>query len=436
MAAKRDGLFKRGPIWWIRTDPVTGKAHSTRCRDIEAARAFRAERERLKTNPSYAASKTARLDKWIARVIASKEKQKKSPATIGVYRTKLGHWLRIAPNALLCEVLPPFVDAFVEKRRAEEVTDHTIRKEVDHLCIVMRAAERAGEYVGNVDALCPPDLHTGYEPRERALTREELFPLLEELKPELMAVVAVAVALGCRLSEIYRLTPADINWAAGIVLIRGTKTKKSLRRVPILSLFRELLEAAALYLPLGEEPNNLHRDIKAACARAGIANATPNDFRRTHATLLSEEGVDADVTRRLLGHTTRALVDRIYARPRPEALGKLAETKLLSAAPLRQRDNVSEAVFEPADDSAEKPGADFETRTRDLRFTKPLSDTDETVNQRDIAEFSPVNWGQLVRLGAVDVTLMRQRFDRAAASIPGLRKGPTTGARKTSKVGS
>lgn len=26
---QRDGLFKRGKIWWVRTDPVTGKQVST-----------------------------------------------------------------------------------------------------------------------------------------------------------------------------------------------------------------------------------------------------------------------------------------------------------------------------------------------------------------------------------------------------------------------
>lgn len=417
MAQKRDGLYKRGPIWWIRTDPCTRKPQSTYCRDIEAARSFRAERERLKADPAYAASQTARLDEWIDRVIASKERQKRSVATISIYRTKLGHWLRLAPEALLSQVTPRFVDAFIEQRRVEEVTDHTIKKEVDHLCIVMRAAKRVGDYGGDVDTLCPPDLVTGYEPRERALTRDELFPLLDQLKPELMAVVAVAVALGCRLSEIYRLTPADIDWTLGIAHVRGTKTKKSNRRLPILSLFTELLQAASLYLPLGDEPNNLHRDIRAACARAGISAATPNDFRRTHATLLSEAGVDADVTRRLLGHTTRALVDRIYARPRPEALGKLAELKLLGVEPLHQRDNVVETTAEAIVDTAEKPGADFEIRTRDLRFTKPFSDSGEVVNKRDIAGFTPTNWGQLVRSGAVDVTRMRQRFLVAGQSV-------------------
>ncbi len=90
---------------------------------------------------------------------------------------------------------------------------------------------------------------------------------------------------------------------------------------------------------------------------------------------------------------------------------------MLTAEPLRIRDNVIETTAESVPDPAKNAGADFEIRTRDLRFTKPLSDTDEALDSRDIAEFSPVNWAQLVRLGAVDVTRMRQRFVRAAGAV-------------------
>ena len=47
MAKTRDGLYKRGPIWWVSTDPVTGKPQSTGCRDKKAARLWRRNRERL-----------------------------------------------------------------------------------------------------------------------------------------------------------------------------------------------------------------------------------------------------------------------------------------------------------------------------------------------------------------------------------------------------
>jgi integrase len=464
MAVKRDGLYKRGSVWWIRTDPVDGKPRTTGFKDIEAARRYRIKRERLAADPAHAAAETARLDDWIRRVIASKERDGSSTATVEVYRTKLGHWLRIAPDALLAQVDPPFVDAYVAQRRTEEVTDHTISKEVTHLCTVLKAAKRAGCYPGDVATLRPPDLHAGYKPRKRALTREEVAALLAELKPELAALVAICVALGCRLSEAYRLQPTDIGAAS--VHIRGTKTDGSDRYVPILSIFAGLLARGARQLPLGPEPNNLRRDLAAACARAGIPSAGPNDFRRTHATLLAEAGVDRDVTRRLLGHTTTRLVDTVYGQPTTEALGALAEAKLLTAAPLtesprhvapegeqngkrkhddreaeavgyrdqRRHDNGSLSVGCAAGSAEQErkegtragagghqatrgpdvgarsghervtlqrrdsepqaltnPGADFEIRTRDLRFTKPFAIPALSPDGQEIGGYSRAN---------------------------------------------
>lgn len=401
MAQKRDGLYKRGPVWWIRTDPVTGKARSTGKRDFEAARLVRAKRERLAADPSHTAAETARLDEWIRRVIAVKESDGSSSSTVEVYRTKLGHWLRLAPGAMLVDVGPDFVDAFVAQRRTEEVTDHTISKEVTHLCTVLKAAKRAGCYPGDLATLRPPGLHAGYKPRKRALTREEVVALMAELKPELADLVAICVALGCRLSEAYRLEPADIGPTS--VHIRGTKTDESDRVVPILSVFRGLLAVGAAALPLGSLPNNLRRDISAACARAGIPNATPNDLRRTHATLLTEAGVDRDVTRRLLGHTTTRLLDTIYAQPTPEALGVLAEARLLTAAPLHGRDTVDA----PTTKTHTKHRADFEIRTRDLRFTKPSSNPTERLSAL-LARYPGLSRGELLRSGALDDTPTRQ----------------------------
>jgi integrase len=398
MSVKRDGIYKRGSVWWLRTDPVTGKALSTRCKDLEAARRFRAKRERLAADPAHAAAETARLDEWIRRVIAVKESDGSAEATVEVYRTKLGHWLRLAPDAMLSEVQPPFVDAFVAQRRTEDVTDHTISKEVTHLCTVLKAAERAGCYSGNIATLRPPGLHAGYKPRKRALSREEVVALMSELKPELAALVAICVALGCRLSEAFRLQPGDVG--ATSVHIKGTKTDEADRHVPILSVFRCLLAEGARFLPLGAEPNNLRRDLAAACRRAGIAVATPNDLRRTHATLLASAGVDRDVTRRLLGHTTTRLVDTVYGHPTTEALGALAEAKLLTAAPLQGRDSQAKEM--------KKPGADSGIRNPDLRFTKPVSRPPETRLSVLLRRYPGLSRGELLRSGAVDDTRTRQ----------------------------
>lgn len=329
----RDGFYKRdgSPYWWTR-DPVTGNRCSTGFKDKEAARRWRAARERMAADPAHAAAEAATLGEWCGRFVAWKEKSK-SAATVSVARQKLGHWIRVfsASTKLSTFSEPSSVDKFVSQRRSENASDHTISKEVAHMLAVLKLAKRAKCFSGDLSTLRPPDLHAGYKPRKRALNRQELARLLAALEPRRGALVAVCVALGCRLGEAFRLLPTDIT--AERVFLRGTKTAESERFVPVLSLFKPLLAAAVGYLPL-EPWGKVQRDLKVACKRAGIDPCSPNDLRRTHATLLAEAGVDADVTRRLLGHTTRNLVDRVYGQPSTESLAGLAETKLLGAAPL------------------------------------------------------------------------------------------------------
>jgi integrase len=329
----RDGLYRRGRIWWVRTDPITGQALSTKCTDLEAARRWRAQRERTAADPAHAAATTAQLGTWIRELVRVKREQGRAAATLEVCEQKLGHAARIfGVTASLSTITPDALDAYVAQRRGEGASNHTISKEFDMLAAMLRLAKRAGCYPGDVDALRPPDLVPGYRPRTRALTWVELPALLAQLVPRRAAFVQAVVALGTRRSEVFRL-PATAGEVTA-VLIPGTKTAGAYRMVPVLSVYRELWEAAAPYLPLEPWPN-LSRDLAAACERAGIAPVTPNDLRRTHATLLVERGVDRDVVRRLLGHTTTAMVDRVYGQPRVTALAALAEQALDSTLHLR-----------------------------------------------------------------------------------------------------
>lgn len=333
--AKRDGLFKRGRFWWVRTDPIDGKPRSTGYTDREAARLWRSDRERKAADPGNAVAAEARLDDWIGRYLAMIERSG-SAQTVSMYELKLGHFLRVwGMDCKLLSIDPVKVDAYVQRRRGEpNVGEHTISKEVALLVRMLKLAKRGGAYTGALEVLKPLDLTASYKPRTRALSREEVAKLLTELRPETRALVAVCIALGCRRSEGARLTPADLDLAAGFARIRGTKTEGSDRTVPVLSVFRPMLELALPLLPFKASTTNVNREVYWACRRAGIEHASFNDFRRTHATLLLEHGVDRDHVRRLLGHTTAKLVDTVYGQPKPEAIAALVEPKLLGAAPV------------------------------------------------------------------------------------------------------
>src|SRR5690606_12104428 len=83
--------------------------------------------------------------------------------------------------------------------------------------------------------------------------------------------------------------------------------------------------------PIGVR-NNIYRDVRTGCKRAGVEYASPNDWRRCHAAVLAEHGLDRDVTRRFLGHTSTEMVDRAYSRPRVAAVAALAEASIATTA--------------------------------------------------------------------------------------------------------
>ncbi len=367
------GLYKRGRYWWLRTDPVTGKSLSTRCTTVKAAAAFQAERERLAHDPAYAASKTALISEHIARVLNNKRAAKKSDATMRYYTEKLGHIARLFGDATaLVDVNPVSADAYVTKRREEGATDHTICKERTVFNMVLGDAKRLGLWHGDTDQLWPTDLEPGYQPRTRAMTIDEIDAVEPYLDAQKSALMNISCALGLRRSEALKLEPADIDMGREMVQVRGTKTEQSNREVPILSPLKHLVERALPCLPILEAPNNLYRDMKVACKRAGIAYCTPNDWRRTFASVLAEHGVALDVTRHFTGHTDTKMLVKVYSRPRTAALRDLAEqaisqrsTGVAASADSRRSEGGRDVA-----NSAKANGSRQESPTTE-RFPKP-----------------------------------------------------------------
>lgn len=343
---RMQGFIKRGAVWHITTDPVTGRQKSTGCRDEEAALLWRSQRERLAADPAYAAAQTATLGEWVRKFLGSKEAAKTSgklaEGSLQSINSKLANVARVlGENRALATIDTNLIDSYVARRRSEcghgdkPVGDYTIAREVQKLIAVLRHAKRRGAYPGDLQALAPDDLDGHYTPRERALTEDEVCRLIVAMPTRSWAsLVAVCVSLGCRLSEAFRLRPEDIDLGAGVVWVDGRKTESSDRTLPIISGYRAMLEAAIPSLPIGEM-SNVDRTFKLACKRSGIERCSPNDLRRTHSTLLGERGLGDDLVARLLGHKTTALAKRTYNRAKAMQLAPVAEQILAANKPLQ-----------------------------------------------------------------------------------------------------
>jgi integrase len=171
----------------------------------------------------------------------------------------------------------------------------------------------------------PYGFSTEYQPRERFLTGPELQALLAELTPDRAARVAFIVATGARWGESERARREDFDASRGFVALRGTKTKTSRRIVPLVGAGIDLMEHAVRYAE-GDQGRffrnwgSVRRDLEAACKRAGIAKASPNDLRRTYATWLRQATVEPHLIGAAMGHTDSRMVERVYGRMPVESL--------------------------------------------------------------------------------------------------------------------
>lgn len=340
-------LFKRrgedGPkgYYYAQWFDPQGKRHqrSTRQTDKRAAEAVAREWERQSADPVYAAATQTTLESALVALIVEGQELsragKLAASTVRTYRTRAGHFVRIlGHNARLASVDACAVDKYLSARRLDGASEHTLAKELAQLRKTLRLAKRRGTWHGDIDAVIPARFDPNYTPRIRVLSAEELSKLLGTLLPDRAARVAFMVATSAEYGATERALRVDVGRDS--VKVRGSKTELRDRTVPVVAEFQKSLIAYALQHAEGTKGKLFRpwargsyiRDLHAACARAGIPECSPNDFRRTLATWLREAGVPAELVSPLLGHCDTQMVERVYGRIRPDALANLLRTAL------------------------------------------------------------------------------------------------------------
>jgi integrase len=198
------------------------------------------------------------------------------------------------------------------------VSRHTIAKELCVLRGILAEARMDHEFAESID-LVVPAYATAYKPVETFLSIAQVHRLADALPEERGAFVCFIASTGARLSEALAAVGADVDLTSWRVRLHGTKTVGSDRTVAIDELWRPTLARALEQARQGDGPlfdrwPMLHRSLRAACRRAGIPGVSPNDLRRSFASVLVQDGVDPTLVGRLLGHTSSAMVEKVYGR--------------------------------------------------------------------------------------------------------------------------
>lgn len=198
--------------------------------------------------------------------------------------------------------------------RAVPISDHTIQKELGLLRSALRVLRKHDLYPGDPADIWPDTLSGVYTPRSRWLTPEEYRALLDALPVGRRKYVVTYCNTGMRLGELYQS-----RREGNALVVSQTKGKKQSRVIPLADVVVDVLDADPLPWPRWAS-NNMSRDLRKACAKAGIPMCSANDFRRTFCSWLVQAGVPELTIIRLMGHTSSAMVRQVYAQLSPETL--------------------------------------------------------------------------------------------------------------------
>lgn len=318
-------LYKRGKYWWFQ---FLGERTSTRCTNKEAAALVARDIERRRVDPTYRPPNQTTLAAALKAFSAQQVEREKASGTLKMYERHIRHIARVLDGkSALASIGAPEIDGYVSRRIAEGAARTSVGKELSTIRGTLRMARRAGTYPFALDEVMPAGFSLEYKPGTAHLKEPELQRLLAELSPKRRAFVAFIVATGADLHSAELARRGDVNLRRGTVLVRGSKTSHRLRTIPILDLFRPLLDYAAKRLPF-EPWGNVRRDLAVACRNAGVPRVTPRDLRRTCGSILRQRGISPHLIAKVLGHADSRMVERVYGQLPADELGALIHERL------------------------------------------------------------------------------------------------------------
>lgn len=321
---------KRRTLWaqW------RGQRWSLQTTDRKIAESRLREFQRRTLDPSYRPTDpSATLANEIAGFIQRQAERGRAPGTLAMYELH-GRSLCtvIGGDTPIEQVDAAAIDRYVSVRTNDGASKSYRWKELCTLRGVLKRARKLGRYSRALDVVMPDDIQPDYTPLTRHLLLPDVRRLLKELDSERQRAVAFIVCTGADLGCLVRAEAGDV--AGGFARVRGSKTRLRDRVVPLLLLFGSL---TALCAPPFRSWPNARRDLIRAAKRAGVAEVTARDLRRSHGRILRTAGVEPSLIAPMLGHAPGSPVTALtYAQISPGELGRLITRGTKKVRPRRK----------------------------------------------------------------------------------------------------
>ena len=184
------------------------------------------------------------------------------------------------------------------------------------------------------------DVHTNtYDERmPRFLSWDDVEELASWMPESVARIVPFAAASGLRQGECFRLRDSDVDFEAGTVTVRQSKTRAGVRTVQLPQVAVARLREQLLARPPGtgllfpapeggefERKTFMSRYFRPAARRATLSDVDFHALRHTFISLMAKAGVHVSVIAAMVGHTDGgALLLRRYRHLFPEEAASAA----------------------------------------------------------------------------------------------------------------
>lgn len=310
------------------------------------------------------------LESALQQMLADCRRHNLSSGTLDMYDCKARHLTRVlGAESDINSLTLVTVNSYIDIRLGEGASHHTLHKELVTLGKTLRLMKRMGHYQGHPKDILPEKFGQGYVPKKRHLTEEEFVKLVPMLPAHRRTMIETIVALGLRKGEAERMRASDIDFDRKLILIRGTKTKKSMRTIPIGSDQEAVLKRAIEEKPEGRDElfarwGNMHRGLRLASKKAKIEPVSANDLRRTFATWRINRGFTPSVVGALMGHVDGSMVERVYGQRNADTLREAMECSPEGLEKDRRQEEKKLATSHDQGHSQETAGLDRGPRLR------------------------------------------------------------------------
>jgi integrase len=362
-------VFKRGSTWWYEFI-FAGKRVRESAKTSRKTIATEAERNRRleleKTLSGMPLEKRENRIRSVAGVVKAYEDHysiNHRAKSVAFSKSRLAHVKRLLGALLLPDVTEDAIRSYIKTRLAEEASGRTINMELGEL-------SRA---IGHKWSVLWPKVRKLEERKEvgRALSVDEERRLLDAVGSQdspnrsqtLATFVRVALLTGMRSGEITSLTWGQVDFERETVTVGRAKTASGTgRQIPMNRDLQAVLSAhlnwfterfgdsipAHHLFPFGKptpnDPSKPITDVTGAwdaLRKAAGVQCRLHDLRHTAATKMAEAGVPESTMLALMGHMSRAMLER-YSHIRMAAKRAAVDALALNSGPQKANEGNTE----------------------------------------------------------------------------------------------